>query len=337
MKQIYKISIVVPVFNTKQYIEECVQSIIKQTYRNLEIIIIDDGSTDGSDIICDRIATIDDRIIVKHICNSGYSAARNLGISLAMGDYLTFVDSDDFIDENLIYEQMKSILLNSSDISICRVAVKYKNCTVFGDNTIRKKYISSYNDKMDLVFSTGMYINSSYSGGQCWRKLISKKILKNVYFLTDRDICEDELFSCQILRKARKVSFAEKACYVYRARKSSAVNASNFGVKILRGRVKLLKQCFITPKYFCKINCALLKNIIICKKGIIDKNEEECLYFLLNKLKKDIGVIEFKYKIIVWFLVLNIFSLRLRFFLVNKICKNIYCLKNMMRPDSLYE
>lgn len=101
-----KITVIVPAYNIVDYLERCVDSIIGQTYRNLEIILVDDGSTDGTDELCDRLAKKDSRILVKHKENGGLSDARNVGINLSTGDYLSFVDGDDFIDDGM-YEVME--------------------------------------------------------------------------------------------------------------------------------------------------------------------------------------------------------------------------------------
>ena len=110
------ISVIVPVYNVEEYVEKCVLSIINQTYKNLEIILVDDGSTDNSGKICDEIAIKDNRIKVIHKKNGGLSDARNVGIDIAKGDYLGFVDSDDYIDPD-----MYSILLNNMNLSLIHI------------------------------------------------------------------------------------------------------------------------------------------------------------------------------------------------------------------------
>ena len=104
------ISVVIPVYNIEEYLERCVNSICAQTYRNLEILLVDDGSTDGSGALCDALAEKDKRIKVFHKANGGSSSARNVGIAQARGKYIGFVDSDDYISENmyeLLYEAIK--------------------------------------------------------------------------------------------------------------------------------------------------------------------------------------------------------------------------------------
>ena len=100
-----KISVIVPVYNSIECLERCVRSLCAQTYKNLEILLIDDGSTDGTDRLCERLAADDGRIVVRHKENGGASSARNAGLSLASGDYIGFVDSDDYID-SCVYEEL---------------------------------------------------------------------------------------------------------------------------------------------------------------------------------------------------------------------------------------
>lgn len=110
------ISIIIPVYNVEKYLEECIESCINQTYKNIEIILINDGSTDKSLEICQKYANIDNRIIVKSIPNSGVAHARNVGIGLSKGDYITFIDSDDFVDRNFCEVLLKPFLNKKIDI-----------------------------------------------------------------------------------------------------------------------------------------------------------------------------------------------------------------------------
>lgn len=114
------VSVIIPVFNSKVYISEALDSVINQTYKNLEIIIIDDGSTDGSGKICDEYAEKDNRIRVFHQKNIGVSAARNAGLDLAAGDFLAFLDSDDAYELTFIDSMMTAMIQNNADIVMCR-------------------------------------------------------------------------------------------------------------------------------------------------------------------------------------------------------------------------
>lgn len=113
-----KVSVVVPVYNVEEYLEECIDSILNQTYPNIELILVDDGSVDKSGYICDQYALADDRIHVVHKKNSGVSESRNTGISVASGEFICFVDSDDWIDSNMIECFLNLLLSNQADICI---------------------------------------------------------------------------------------------------------------------------------------------------------------------------------------------------------------------------
>lgn len=115
------VSIIVPIYNVEQYISKCIESILAQTYRDFELILVDDGSTDMCGKICDEYAKQDSRVHVIHQENKGVSAARNAGISLAKGEYIMFVDSDDFITENMLEKMHDCIAESGSDIAICGI------------------------------------------------------------------------------------------------------------------------------------------------------------------------------------------------------------------------
>ena len=113
------ISVIVPVYNVEKYLRQCLDSVLAQTYRELEIILVDDGSTDGSGAICDEYATRDSRIKVVHQQNGGLSSARNAGLDLATGEYVAFVDSDDYIHETMLELLYQALVENNADTVIC--------------------------------------------------------------------------------------------------------------------------------------------------------------------------------------------------------------------------
>ena len=128
-----KLSIIIPVYNTKPYLDACLQSVIGQTYQNLEILIIDDGSTDSSGAICDEYAEKNHKFKVVHQSNRGVSVARNIGIELAQGDWVWFVDSDDIIIPNFIIDNIE--VMNSSDY------ILFDFCTFRGNITSESAYV----------------------------------------------------------------------------------------------------------------------------------------------------------------------------------------------------
>lgn len=215
------ISIIVPVFNVEKYLSECIQSIISQTYKNLEILLIDDGSTDNSGKMCDHFAKIDDRIIVLHKKNGGLSDARNAGLNVSHGRYISFVDSDDKINPKFIETLYKLII--SGDFQISQVGVQF---------------ITSNDKKMNKAFSykTGISILTKQQFMQqlllekitwaVWCNLYSKNFFKNVRF-TKGQLNEDTLMWVNGIEKIKNIIITSKCLYEYRQRKGSITSGSN--------------------------------------------------------------------------------------------------------------
>lgn len=181
MKDTPLISVIVPIFNSEKYIEECIESIINQTYKNLEIILVDDGSTDGSPQICDDFAKKEDRIKVIHKKNGGPSSARNAGIDAANGEYLGFVDSDDFIANDLyetllngfkIHQEGKIGIVNSricqyidGKIETFAPQWEFETLTVISPNDYSERVLR---DTISIVFPTKLYVSSLMKSVRLW-------------------------------------------------------------------------------------------------------------------------------------------------------------------------
>ena len=173
------ISVIVPVYNVESYVAECIESIQNQTYMNLEIILVNDGSTDNSGDICDQYATYDERIKVIHKENAGVSAARNTGIEAANGDYIAFVDSDDYIAPNM-YEDMLRIL-KENDLDILE-------CTAFRDKG--GEIIEGCNDGSLEIFNRDEALKMAMY--DCfvavWSQLYKRSAIDDVRFPVGRKI-----------------------------------------------------------------------------------------------------------------------------------------------------
>lgn len=198
-----KISVVVPVYNVEKYIEQCLDSIIDQTYRDLQIILVDDGSTDGSAIICDEYAAKDSRISIIHQPNGGVSVARNTGIEAATGDYLTFVDSDDWLESGM-YEKMVNQLNNSSglDMVMCDSTLITKDSEIKSTDFIREGYYS----KSQIVSELYPVLLVTEDFGKIplvsvWNCLMKRSILMHHHIRFDPGLRygEDYLFMPEIL------------------------------------------------------------------------------------------------------------------------------------------
>ncbi len=211
MKNIPLITIIVPVYNVEKYLVECVHSITHQTFFNLEILLINDGSTDNSKNICDYLLAEDERIKYFEKTNSGLSDTRNLGIEYAKGDYIMFVDSDDLISENLVHYLFDLIVKYSSDISICDIA-HFSIAPTYTAGTIEKKY-NSKDALCDFFYQKN--ISTSACG-----KLYSAELIKNIRFPSGM-LYEDNLFLSLVLNKTNNISYGNAKYYGYRHRENS--------------------------------------------------------------------------------------------------------------------
>lgn len=205
-----KISIIVPIFNTEKYLDECIKSIINQTFQNLEIILVDDGSFDSCPQICEKWAQNDKRIIVIHKLNGGLSDARNAGIDASTGDFILFVDSDDFIDSHIIAQLYELQNRTNADI-VCGGIYKYCNGHIY----------KIYNDiiRQELVSFTGIeqlknLLNSRTDCG-VWGKLYKRKVIGNNRFIKGR-YNEDIIFLFSLYATCTKIVYTSKRFYYYR-------------------------------------------------------------------------------------------------------------------------
>lgn len=216
------LSIVVPVYNVEKYIGKCLYSIIKQSYRNIEVIVIDDGSTDGSGAICDEIAAEDNRIKVVHTSNKGVSAARNLGISLVNGQYLAFVDADDYIEENMYQVLLDDIQRYEADISMCNVYHRRNRKHVF------------QNEDENIKIYTGIEMLEHFYGNDyvlavvVWNKVYKRELFQDISF-PEGLTREDEFVMHKVIYYAKSISFRNEGLYHYLTHKGSITRQKDLG------------------------------------------------------------------------------------------------------------
>lgn len=214
------VSIIVPIYNSALYLNECIESILKQSYDNFELILVDDGSTDSSYSICKKYAVVDKRITVIHNVNHGVSFSRNCGISIAKGEFVTFCDADDLYAINHIELLVDSALKYDSDITVCNF-VYYRDGSPLLRQSISESQILKKNELIKHMFIT------NYIGGFVWNKLFSKRILSNVCFPNDIDICEDTYFVFSALINANRIYYSSETTYYYRLSSSSTIGNIN--------------------------------------------------------------------------------------------------------------
>lgn len=204
------ISVIVPIYNVEKYLQQCIDSILIQTYTDLEIILVDDGSTDDCSNICDRYEQIDPRINVIHKENGGLSSARNIGIKASRGEYLAFVDSDDYILPDMYEKMLKALNDSDSDVVMCNYYRFFEK-----DNKLIKANLSYCCDSGESFLKTNI-LDDSYA----WNKLYRKELFEDICFPVGKYF-EDVFIMHNIFLKARKVMVIPDALYVYRRRDNS--------------------------------------------------------------------------------------------------------------------
>lgn len=186
-----KISVIIPVYNTEQYLDKCIESVVNQTYKNLEIILVDDGSTDKSGVICDEWKEKDERIIVIHKENGGVASARNVGLKYVTGDYIAWVDSDDWIERNVYEIIIREMLKYNCDISV----IKYtQENSVVNNGVIESE---PYNNNAALQNLLRYRITPFL-----WDKIYKSSLFKNISFVGQ--VGEDSFANYETFKRATK-------------------------------------------------------------------------------------------------------------------------------------
>lgn len=214
-----KFSIIVPVYKVEEYLRECVDSILNQEYTDFEVILVDDGSPDNCPQICDEYAAKDSRIRVLHKENSGVSDSRNRGIEMAQGEYLWFVDSDDYIAENAFLTALKYVEQKPDVIKFARASITEKDRSTFGKDTVDFSGIFS-GGKKEAVLNRA---NTNNILPYCWSNMYKTSFIKNngIKFDPRLSYGEDSVFNFEAFFRAEEIMFAEEYVYVYRVRNSS--------------------------------------------------------------------------------------------------------------------
>lgn len=233
------ISVIVPVYKVEPYLDRCVQSIIDQTYTNLEIILVEDGSPDNCPAMCDAWAERDSRIIVTHKENGGLSDARNAGMAVATGEYIAFVDSDDWIAPEMLEKLLERMIHTDSDIVSCD-AVR-----VWADGTPSRNMISVCGDYvLDKTEAMKALIQSTCLIQTVWNKLYKASLAKSIPFEKGK-IHEDEFWSWQVIALSSRVATIGCALYYYFQRSNSIMGDGYTGLPMLVVEAKLRRHHYI--------------------------------------------------------------------------------------------
>lgn len=265
-----KFSIVVPVYNVKKYLKKCLDSILNQTYNNFELIIVDDGSTDGSESICDEYAKKDDRIKVFHKKNGGLSDARNYGVKHTNGDYLLFVDSDDYIEKLLLDKLNKCLLSAKVDIVRFGLNIVDENYQLKYKSIERECINESPNNLIDALIGTKFLEPACF---YCYNLYFFKK---NNFKYEKGRLHEDFGLTPLILCKATSMSWINYNAYNYLKRSGSIVNSKSNKVEDQKFRDILFHydnfiNNYYNTKVYKKVLCYLTESLIDKGKYLKEK------------------------------------------------------------------
>ena len=292
-----KISVVVPIYNVEKYLDRCINSIINQTYKNLEIILVDDGSTDNSGKIADKYKKIDSRIKVIHKTNGGLSDARNKGIRIASGKYISFIDSDDYIAEDMISYLYKLINDNNSEISICNFQ-QFSSIEEINDSkdfNIDESNIYNYTGvEMLQILLKG---NISY-GDYAWNKLYLLSLFNNIQYPIGKKM-EDIGTTYKLYFNSKKVTIGAEKKYFYYKRNDSILGKNDIKVyqdklELSIERIEWLQKRNVKLDY-TDYNIDLINKIIELYRNNNNIDSKKYFYekkydLLLDKLLKSIKI-----------------------------------------------
>lgn len=286
------ISVIVPIYNVEKYLSKCIESIISQTYKNIEIILVDDGSPDNCGIICDKYAQRDARIVVIHKENGGLSSARNAGLDVAKGDFIGFVDSDDWIEPTMYEEMLELMQSKNLDVVEC------------GINLVSEAGITAYPSKNTIVISGKEALKlhlspKDLSNQNLPRTAVWSKLFRKSFWLSNRfpvgKIHEDYLLTCQVLYESEKVGLLRKGLLNHLVDNPNSIVNTRFNKndlykeKQLNYRIEYLKshgETELVNLAMISYYCYLVSAIWRCdQNGLSEKNE------FINKIKKDYPII----------------------------------------------
>lgn len=213
------ISVVVPVYKVEPYLEKCVESILAQTYSNLEVILVDDGSPDNCGKICDQLQQKDPRIVVIHKSNGGLSSARNAGIEIAHGEYIGFVDSDDSIEPDMYEKLYQAIQSDETELAVCAVNYVYEDGKILTKPGLGKNATFNFHEAMIEMNLHRLFDMAT------WSKLYHRDLFEGLRFPMGK-LSEDYYVMFRILDRAQKISYVDAYCYNYLQRKNSVTRSS---------------------------------------------------------------------------------------------------------------
>lgn len=281
------VSVIIPVYNTKkEYLDECVQSVINQNYKSLEIIIVDDGSNSETAQLCETYKLVDSRIRIIHKKNEGVSVARNVGINNAIGRWITFVDSDDWIEKNFL-DGIEEYTENDV-IAFKRVICEGMTLTI-SDSWYTDKFLIEGEEETSKLIRK-ILINDDYSSslGMVISKIYNLNFLRmnNIFFTKDIPFREDTIFNISLLSHFPKIFFEVKSVYNYRVNQLSVTHKKDN--KCIENSKKLIAACKkeVKEKYLNEYYAFVIWQLnYVCINSIFNKYEQNKISLLKKTLE----------------------------------------------------
>lgn len=300
------ISVIIPIYNVECYLKTCIDSIVNQTYSNLEIILVDDGSPDKCPEICDEYAKKDNRVKVIHQENGGLAHARNVGIANSNGEYLTFVDSDDYVSNDYVGSLYKGLIESNADISIASLMV-FKESNPFSATLERAPFVEVTKNDCFKEYAS-IKAEKSMPFITAWNKLYKKELFDGIKYPKGK-LYEDAFTTYKLIEKARKIVYSTTKLYYYRLNPQSIlgqsfkekhlemVDAFRNGMNYFsqKGNTEIAEK-FLPP---------LLMREIYCWWGVkyVLKNKRKAAE-ILNAFRDDSEKIKYKKNIgLIWFVI----------------------------------
>jgi len=284
-----KVSVIIPVYNSERYLRECLDSVINQTLRDIEIICVNDGSTDSSLSILNEYAEKDKRLRVLNQENAGAGAARNAGLKVAGGEYLSFLDADDFFAPTMLEEMYNRCLEDEADIGICKVW-KYDDISrkrefaywAFVQNNIPAAVSFSYKDMPEHIFNTFQ--------NWTWNKLFKRSfIAENKLYFQNIRRTNDLLFTCLALVRARKITLIDKELVYYRVNTQTSSQSTNDAAPLDFYRAFFaLKESLVKIGIFSEVEKSFVNHALGgCLYNLRSLKTNEAKKILYNKLREE--------------------------------------------------
>ena len=282
-----KISVIVPIYMSESYLEKCLDSILNQTYQNLEIILINDGSTDGSSVICQRYKNQDSRVKVFHKSNGGVASSRNRALEVVTGDYIVFVDNDDWLELDHIQNLYDLLKKTDADIAIGNFTQFIEEEGSFLIHIGRDNYFERVYSPFEWFYHQ---YDSMYNLSQCftvpWAKLYKRELFKEIVYPTDKKV-EDDYTTYKVYLQANKIVYMNKAIYIHRKRSTSVTRTVNladvYPLQSIEERVTIL-QLIGAPQKLLDMDLAAYKwRLTIHEKESLKRGDMETYQQVLVK------------------------------------------------------